>query len=115
MAEKLGMEDSNYSSFLSGKRGISAEATCQLLELMSLTKEQAVAKFYKPMTTSKIMHLQGNSSTAMMQVDGNGWVPGVGIDPDSVGTDHPLGMLRQACISIPRPIWRHLGANSFCK
>ena len=28
---------SNYSSFLSGKRGISAEATCQLVELMALS------------------------------------------------------------------------------
>ena len=42
VAEAIDMEDSNYSAFLAGKHGLSAESTCQLLRLMSLTKQEAI-------------------------------------------------------------------------
>ena len=106
IAKAIGTEQSNYSAFLAGNRGVSAESTCKLLNLMSLTKEQAVAKFYKPSPTSRIMLLQQNGQKMRMDDSGGSWVPGlVGVDPSIGGsiidppddgpTDADLDMLRR--------------------
>jgi hypothetical protein len=48
MAKAIGMNSGNYSAFLAGKTGISAESTCLLLKYASLTQRQAIATFSKP-------------------------------------------------------------------
>ena len=75
LAKEIDMEDSNYSSFLSGKRGIDAEATCHLLKFMAMSKDQAITAFSRPGPKSRIVHFQRKE--APMTLDGNdgsGWV-----------------------------------------
>jgi len=57
VARAIRVEQANYSSFLKGKRGLSATSTCLLLQLMNFSKEQVVAKFSTP-TTGKVIKLQ---------------------------------------------------------
>jgi plasmid maintenance system antidote protein VapI len=56
MAQAIQVEESNYSSFLAGKRGLSAESTCRLLEVIN-APAQPIAKFNKA-PTSRILRLQ---------------------------------------------------------
>lgn len=105
MAHAIGMADGNYSAFLSGRKGIGAEATCLLLKFTAMSKREAVAKFSKPAPTAKIMLLQeqGRRMTFDGKDDGS-WVPGLsGEDPsNSAGntiddpTDDTLDTLRRA-------------------
>lgn len=52
VAKALGMQSGNYNAFLQGNRGISAEATCQLLNFTAMTRQQAIAKFSAPVRSS---------------------------------------------------------------
>ena len=86
IAKAIGLENSNYSAFLSGKRGIGAESTCLLLKFLAMPKREAVAKFSKPTSTAKVMALQEHGRA--MTFDGNdgAGVPGLigsGTDPNT--------------------------------
>jgi hypothetical protein len=82
MAKAIGMEASNYNSFLQGKKGLGAEATCLLLKVIAMSKGEAIAKFSKPAPTSKILHFQQNDISKMRLAINDGFVPGQsGIDP----------------------------------
>jgi transcriptional regulator with XRE-family HTH domain len=104
VAKKLCVADGNYSSFLAGKRGLSAEATCSLLQVVNLPVRQAIATFNRPTVTSKITQFQqqGRAMRFDSNDDDGAWVPGLsGRDPsDSVGiadpTDDTLDTLRYA-------------------
>jgi hypothetical protein len=88
MARAIGMEDSNYSAFLAGKRGIGSEATCYLSKFVALPKSEAIAKFSAPALRSKILCLQerGRARMSLDNIGGDGWVSGQsGTDPN--GTD----------------------------
>ena len=81
MAHAFGLAGSNYNSFLKGAKGLSAEATCKLLEILSLPANKVVAKFCKP-ATSRILKLQERGKKVRLSNDG--WVPRQG------GTDDPV-------------------------
>jgi hypothetical protein len=81
LAAALNMEAGNYSGFLKGTRGISAEATCSLLEYLRLPKRQAIAKLNKPVLSGRILELQERGKR--MTFDNSGWTPREG------GTDDP--------------------------
>jgi hypothetical protein len=85
LAAALNMEEGNYSGFLKGKRGISAEATCTLLEFIKLPKRNAIAKLNKPVLSSRIMELQEKGKP--MTFDNSGWVAqeGSNSDPNNHG------------------------------
>jgi hypothetical protein len=71
LAAALNMEEGNYSGFLKGKRGISAEATCTLLEFIKLPKRNAIAKLNRPVLSSRILALQERGRA--MTFDNSGW------------------------------------------
>jgi hypothetical protein len=105
VAKALGMADGNYSSFLSGKRGIGSEATCLLLRFTNMSVQQAIAKFTKPALTSKITQFQeqGRAMRFDANDDDGAWVPGLsGKDPNELGnsiddpTNDTLDTLRYA-------------------
>src|ERR1700730_4713284 len=79
MAKAIGLENGNYSAFLSGKRGIGAESTCLLLKFIAMPKREALAKFSsKPHSPSRILNLQERGRSKML-LDGNdGRHPGTG-------------------------------------
>jgi hypothetical protein len=85
MAAAVKMTEPNYSSFLKGTRGLSAQLTCLLLKYVNLPKQQAVAQFTQSPVTSKILLLQEKGRS--MNLDTNdGWVPGLsGTDPNDQG------------------------------
>ena len=83
MARAIAMTEANYSSFLSKKRGLSAESTCLLLKFINLPKQQAVAKFSRSPITSKVMLLQEKGRS--MRFDNDGWYPGA--DGSGAGQD----------------------------
>ena len=70
MARAIAMTEANYSSFLSKKRGLSAESTCLLLKFINLPKQQAVAKFSRSPITSKVMLLQEKGRSMRFDNDG---------------------------------------------
>jgi transcriptional regulator with XRE-family HTH domain len=82
MAEALGMADSNYSAFLSGRKGIGSESTCLLLQLTALPRRQAVARFSMPVRSSRIMELQEKGEA--MYFDNSGWTAHRGTGRNSV-------------------------------
>jgi transcriptional regulator with XRE-family HTH domain len=84
MAEAIGMADSNYSAFLSGRKGIGSESTCLLLQLTALPRRQAVARFSKAMRSSRIMELQEKGQA--MYFDDPGWLPREGTSGDPLGS-----------------------------
>jgi hypothetical protein len=78
MAKAIGLENSNYSAFLSGKRGIGAESTCLLLKFIAMPKTEAIARFSsKPHPTAQILNLQERGQSKM-RFDNDGWYPGTG-------------------------------------
>jgi len=84
MAKAVGMADGNYSAFLNGRKGISAQATCLLLKYTGMTRPQAIAAFSKPVRSSKVMQLQEQGRR--MRFDNDGFVPGLsGQDPNDAG------------------------------
>jgi transcriptional regulator with XRE-family HTH domain len=85
LAAALNMEAGNYSGFLKGTRGISAEATCRLLEFITLPKRNAIAKLNKPVLSSRILALQERGKS--MTFDNSGWVAQEGgtSDPNDHG------------------------------
>jgi hypothetical protein len=85
IAAVLKMEAGNYSGFLKGTRGISAEATCTLLEYIKLPKRNAIAKLNRPVLSSRILALQERGRA--MTFDNSGWVPQEG------GTSDPTIMV----------------------
>lgn len=90
MASACGLENGNYSAFLSGKKGIGSEATCLLLKYLAMPKRDVVAKFVQAPPTSKIMLLQEQGRH--MHLANDGYVPGQsGFDPNDTGdiTDVP--------------------------
>jgi hypothetical protein len=82
VAQAIGATDGNYSAFLAGKRGLGAEPTCLLLQLMSLSANQVVAKLSKKTKASKILRLQENGKG--LKFDNIGWIAREG------GTDDPV-------------------------
>jgi hypothetical protein len=70
LAQAIQVEESNYSSFLKGKRGLSAESTCLLLKFVNMTPAQAVATFSK-VPTSRICKLQEKNRRKKLHT-GNG-------------------------------------------
>ena len=83
MARAIAMTEANYSSFLSKKRGLSAESTCLLLKFINLSTQQAVATFSHSPITSKVMLLQEKGRS--MRFDNDGWYPGA--DGSGAGQD----------------------------
>lgn len=67
----------SFGSFLSG---ISAEATCTLLEYIKLPKRNAIAKLNRPVLSSRILALQERGRP--MTFDNSGWVPQEGGNSD---------------------------------
>jgi transcriptional regulator with XRE-family HTH domain len=110
IAEAIGMADSNYSAFLSGRKGIGSESTCLLLQFTAMPRRQAVARFSNPIRSSRIMELQENGKP--LRFDNPGWTPREG------GTDHPNGTTSitstskaqresvQNLLAVPRSIGR---------
>ena len=80
MARACGLNESNYSSFLSGRKGLGSESTCLLLKYLAMPRREVVAKFIQAPPTSKIMLLQERGT--QMSLDNDGWVPGRSDDPD---------------------------------
>jgi hypothetical protein len=78
MAAAVKMTEPNYSSFLKGSRGLSAESTCLLLKFVNLPKQQAIATFTKPVLSSHILELQERGKA--MTFDNSGWVAAEGND-----------------------------------
>jgi hypothetical protein len=76
VAKAINVADGNYSAFLNGKRGIGAEAICRLLEFTGLTREQAIAKFSKPVFSASIAHFQECGKP--LRFANPGWKPEVG-------------------------------------
>jgi transcriptional regulator with XRE-family HTH domain len=72
LAAALNMDAGNYSGFLKGTRGISAETTCTLLEYINLPKRNAIAKLNKPVLSSLVLALQERSKS--ITFDNSGWV-----------------------------------------
>jgi transcriptional regulator with XRE-family HTH domain len=87
MARAIGVDGSNYSSFLAGRTGINSEAVCRLLKYTSLTQRQAIATFSKPTFSAKILSLQEKGQP--LRFDNSGWVPSENStdDPARSGTD----------------------------
>jgi transcriptional regulator with XRE-family HTH domain len=83
IARAIGVDGSNYSSFLAGRTGINSEAVCRLLKYTSLTQRQAVAAFSKPVFSANVLNLQEKGRH--LRFDNNGWLPREG------GTDDPNG------------------------
>jgi transcriptional regulator with XRE-family HTH domain len=82
MSKAVGMSDGNYSAFLAGRRGLSAESTCLLLKYTAMNPRQAIATFSKPVFSASIISLQENGRK--LHVNNSGWKPEVGnsaIDP----------------------------------
>src|ERR1700730_8074034 len=117
MAKAIGMEASNYNSCLQGRKGLGAESTCLLLRFIAMPKREVIAKFSKPIPSSKIVNLQVQG-TSTMRLDNDGYVPGQsGVDPVSSGSidntpdadvssnDALIGVLRQVR-SIHRKVVR---------
>jgi transcriptional regulator with XRE-family HTH domain len=82
LAAALNMEEGNYSGFLKGKRGISAEATCSLLEFIKLPKRQAIAKLNRPILSSRSLELQERGRPMVMRFDNSGWTAQEGSNSD---------------------------------
>jgi transcriptional regulator with XRE-family HTH domain len=87
LARAVGMSAGNYSDFLSGKKGIGAEATALLLKYTAMTQRQAVATFSKPVFSAKILNLQEKGQP--LHFDNSGWVPSENStdDPARSGTN----------------------------
>jgi transcriptional regulator with XRE-family HTH domain len=73
LARAVGMAAGNYSDFLSGKKGIGAEATALLLRYTGMSQRQAVAAFSKPVFSAKILNLQEKGQP--LHFDISSWVP----------------------------------------
>jgi hypothetical protein len=73
MAAAINMGEANYSGFLKGSRGISAEATCLLLKFINLSPRQAIMTFKKPVLSSQILQLQERGKR--MEFSNDGWTP----------------------------------------
>jgi transcriptional regulator with XRE-family HTH domain len=97
MAEALGMADSNYSAFLSGRKGIGSESTCLLLQLTALPRRQAVTRFSKPMRSSRIMELQEKGEA--MYFDNSGWLPREGSTADPLGSTDITSIRKAATVT----------------
>ena len=74
----------------------------KLCQTLSMSHHEVATKLGEPVKAAKIMHLQRSAlgQPARMHLDGNdesgAYVPGLsGVDPDSIGQDDPLGVLRQ--------------------
>jgi transcriptional regulator with XRE-family HTH domain len=87
LARAVGMSAGNYSDFLSGKKGIGAEATALLLRYTGMSQRQVVAAFSKPVFSAKILNLQEKGQP--LRFDNSGWVPSENStdDPARSGTD----------------------------
>jgi hypothetical protein len=86
MAAAIHITEPNYSSFLKGSRGLSADSTCLLLKYVNLPKQQAITKFTQSPITSKVMLLQKNGRCLKLDKNDGAWVPGLsGIDPNGSG------------------------------
>jgi transcriptional regulator with XRE-family HTH domain len=87
MARAIGVDGSNYSSFLAGRTGINSEAVCRLLKYTSLTQRQAIATFSKPVFSAKILNIQEKGQP--LRFDSSCWVPSENStdDPSRSGTD----------------------------
>jgi hypothetical protein len=86
MAAAIHMTEPNYSSFLKGSRGLSADSTCLLLKYVNLPEQQAIAKFTQSPITSKVMLLQENGRRMRLALN-DGWVPGQsGTDLNGIGS-----------------------------
>jgi hypothetical protein len=81
LASALKMADGNYSAFLAGKKGLGAEAVCQLLKFTNMSKQQAIAQFSRPVRSSRIMELQECGKA--LHFSNDGWTAREG------GTDDP--------------------------
>jgi transcriptional regulator with XRE-family HTH domain len=89
MARAIGVDGSNYSSFLAGRTGINSEAVCRLLKYTSLTQRQAIATFSKPTFSAKILNLQERGQH--LRFSNPGWVPQEGSAQDPNATTDITG------------------------
>jgi hypothetical protein len=85
IARYCGIGEANFSAAIAGRRGLSADSCLQLHKLLTLPKNQVMAKFHGPSRTSTITSFQFLGKK--MQLDTDGWVPGLsGTDPNNSTT-----------------------------
>jgi hypothetical protein len=82
IARHCGIGEANFSAAIAGRRGLSANSVLQLHRLLSLPKNEVIAKFSTPVRSSKIVGFQ--SLGRPMRLDNSGWVAREG------GTDDPV-------------------------
>jgi hypothetical protein len=88
IARHCGIGEANFSAAIAGRRGLSANSVLQLHRLLSLPKNEVVAKFSTPVRTSKIVSFQ--SVGRSMHFDNSGWTAQEGnsaADPVNSGDD----------------------------
>jgi transcriptional regulator with XRE-family HTH domain len=81
LAKIIGVDEGQFSAFLSGTVNMSAERTLKLLQLMN--------KVAKPLKEISIVHFQSSGKPMTMDDSGGSWVPGD--DDDDVDDDDPAG------------------------
>jgi plasmid maintenance system antidote protein VapI len=80
MAKAIRVAEGNYSKFLAGKRGLSAESTCSLLTLINMPAQQAIATLTQKPLSSTVMQLQESgkrlkfNSSAALKLDSTGLI-----------------------------------------
>jgi plasmid maintenance system antidote protein VapI len=81
IAKMVGVETTNFSTFINGRCGLSAKATIKLLRVLNLSRREVEMKLSA--RNVQIKHLQRDG--ALMHLDNDGWVAGVGTDPVDSG------------------------------
>jgi hypothetical protein len=79
IARHCGIGEANFSAAIAGRRGLSANSVLQLHKLLTLPRNQVLAKFHGPARTSTITSFQ--SLGQKMQLDNAGWVRQVQTNP----------------------------------
>jgi hypothetical protein len=82
MAKAVGMTDRNYSTFLSGNKGIGSDTTCLSLKYTAMSPRQAIAVFSKPVFSASILNLQEKDRRLKFTNPGRVATEGATDDPD---------------------------------
>lgn len=88
LARMIGCERSQLTSFLSTGKGLSAERSLRLMQILNSSRAQLEAKFGAKRVSSRILELQ--ESGRQLRFDGSGWVAkegNGGADPNNSGGD----------------------------
>jgi transcriptional regulator with XRE-family HTH domain len=88
LARYIGCDRSQLTSYLSTGRGLSAERSLRLMQVLNSSRSQLEAKFGRKAVSSRILELQERGKAMKLDRSGS-WVPG-GTDPN--GTDDVTGV-----------------------